>query len=112
MKTKTCVICTVTVFVLCSGPKVSVAQRAGFQIGIAQPSPAFAPTQAPAIATRSTFIANPLSTTSSTIVVIQNEVVAPNPVFIPNQFFVPNPVFTPNQVFIPENPIFIVNQVF
>jgi hypothetical protein len=104
MKIKTKVIGVVAVFVLAANPMVSMAQRSGFQIGIAQPSVAFAPTQAPAIATRGTFVANPLlPPASAPIVIIQNQVVVSNPVFIPNQVFTPNPVFVPGNGILDPN---------
>ena len=87
------------------------AQHAGFQIGIAQPTVAFAPIHAPAIATRGTFIANPLPIGSGPIVIIQNQVFAPNPLFIPNQVFAPNPGFVSMPGFA-ENPVFLSNPTF
>ena len=50
MKIKTGVL-VVAAFVVAMSPTVSMAQRAGFQIGIAQPTNPFPPTQAPAIET-------------------------------------------------------------
>jgi len=101
----------VTVIVVLAASQAAPAQRAGFQIGIAQPTVAFPPTQAPAIATRGVFVANPVPVVSGPIVIIQNQVVAPNPVFFPSQVFVPNsglvsiPGFAGNPVFLP-NPAF------
>jgi len=96
--------------VLAASP-AALAQRAGFQTGIAQPTVAFPPTQAPAIATRGTFVANPLPVGSGPIVIIQNQVVAPNPVFIPNQVFVPNPGLVAIPGFA-QNPAFFPNPAF
>jgi len=76
-------------------PVVSMAQRAGFQIGIAQPTNPFLPTQAPAIVTNGRFI-SPFAPPIPTVVIIQNPVIAPSPVFIPSQVFTSNPVFVPN----------------
>jgi len=115
MKIKTGVICMLAVFVLGASPMVSMAQRAGFQIAVQQPSVAFTTPQAPLTVTRGTFVANPVPT--ATVVIIQNQFVMPNQVFVPNQSFTPNQVFIPNQVFVPNggfgpNPMFTTNQVF
>ena len=117
MKIKTGVIPAITAVLLAAIPTVSNAQTAGFQIGIAQPTIAFAPTQIPAIATRGTFVAYPGGPPVPTIVVIQNQFVTPNPVFISTQVFSPNPVFIPNPGFttgpvFTQNPVFIQNPVF
>src|SRR5262245_21825536 len=76
-----------------------MAQRTGFQIGIAQPSTPFLPTQAPAIVTNGTFI-SPFAPPAPTVVFIQNPVIAQAPVFISGQVFAPNPVFVPNSPFV------------
>ena len=90
------------------------AQQSGSHFGIAQPPAAFAPTQAPATVTRTTFVANP-SLTQAPVTVIQNPIVTPGPGFVPGQTFVPNPVSTPHPVFgssrgFTPNPAFIPNQ--
>jgi hypothetical protein len=106
--------------VLAASP-MAPAQRAGFQIGIAQPAAAIPPVQAPAIATRGTFIGNP--PIAGPIVIIQSPVIAPTPVFIPNQvlaptpFFAPAPFLTPTPFVAPTqvfttNPAFLPNPVF
>ena len=100
-----------TVIAVIAASQAAPAQHAGFQIGIAQPTVAFPPTPAPAIATRGTFVANPLPIGSGPIVIIQNQVLAPNPVFIRNQVFVPNPGFVSIPGFA-ENPVFLPNPVF
>ena len=106
------------VIVVLAASPMALAQRAGFQIGISQPAVAFPPVQAPAIATRGTFIGNPLPIETGPIVIIQNQLIAPNPVFIPNQilaptpFFAPAPFFAPTPFFVPTNPAFLPNPVF
>jgi len=90
---------------------MALAQRAGFQIGISQPAVALPPVQAPAIATRGTFIGNPLPIEAGPIVIIQNQLFAPNPVFIPNQVLAPTPFFAPTPGFT-TNPAFLPNPVF
>jgi hypothetical protein len=105
MKIKTGVLYAVAVFVAIS-PVASMAQRAGFQIGIAQPTTPFLPTQAPAIVTNGTFI-SPFTPPTPTVVIIQNPVIAQSPVFIPGQVFTPNPVFVPNSFGVPpQTPFF------
>src|SRR6266403_1594581 len=99
MKIKTGVICMLAVFVLGASPMISMAQRAGFQIAVQQPSVAFTTPQAPLTVTRGTFVANPVPT--ATVVIIQNQFVMPNQVFVPNQSFTPNQVFIPNQFALP-----------
>ena len=96
---------------------MALAQRAGFQIGISQPAVALPPVQAPAIATRGTFIGNPLPIEAGPIVIIQNQLFAPNSVFIPNQVLAPTPFFAPVPFFAPTpgftaNPAFLPNPVF
>jgi len=111
------------IIVVLSASSMALAQRTGFQIGISQPAVAFPPVQAPAIATRGTFIGNPLPIEAGPIVIIQNPLIAPNPVFIPNQvlaptpFFAPAPFLTPTPFFAPTpgfttNPAFLPNPVF
>ena len=111
------------IIVVLSASSMALAQRTGFQIGISQPAVAFPPVQAPAIATRGTFIGNPLPIEAGPIVIIQNQLIAPIPVFIPNQvlaptpFFAPAPFLTPTPFFAPipgftTNPAFLPNPVF
>ena len=100
MKIKTGVLFIVAVSVVAISPVVSMAQRAGFQVGIAQPSAPFLPTQAPAIVTNGTFVSR-FAPPIPTVVIIQNPVIALSPVFIPGQVFTPNPVFAPNP-FVPN----------
>jgi len=107
MKIKTGVLFIVAAFVVAISPVVSMAQRAGFQIGIAQPSNPFLPTQAPAIVTNGTLI-SPFAPPIPTVVIIQSPVIAPSPVFIPGQVFAPNPFvpnpFLPNPFVVPTLP--------
>src|SRR2546428_10216442 len=96
------------------GRASGTAQQSGSHFGIAQPPAAFAPTQAPATVTRTTFVANP-SLTQAPVTVIQNPIVTPGPGFVPGQTFVPNPVSTPHPVFgssrgFTPNPGFVSNQ--
>ena len=95
MKIKTGVLYVVAAFVVAMSPTVSMAQRAGFQIGIAQPTNPFPPTQAPAIVTNGTFV-SPFAPPTPIVVIIQNPVFTQAPVFIPGQVFTPNPVFVSN----------------
>ena len=95
MKGKTGLQCLAALLALAISPSFAMAQHAGFQIGIAQPRPAFVATQAPAIVTRGTFVAVPV------VVPPFPQAVAPIPL-------VPNfpTVIIPNQmVFFPANPI-------
>jgi hypothetical protein len=103
MKIKTGLLYVVAVFVTAVNPGVSTAQRAGFQIGIAQPATPFLPTQAPAIVTNGTFVSR-FTGPVPTVVIIQNPVIAPSPVFIPGQVFTPNPAFGPNPFVVPAFP--------
>ena len=96
------------------GRASGTAQQSGSHFGIAQPPAAFAPTQAPATVTRTTFVANP-SLTQAPVTVIQNPIVTPGPGFVPGETFVPNPVSTPHPVFgssrgFTPNPGFVSNQ--
>jgi len=105
------------VIVVLAASPMALAQRAGFQIGISQPAVALPPVQAPAIATRGTFIGNPLPIEAGPVVIIQNQLIAPNPVFIPNQVLAPTPFFAPVPFFAPTpgftaNPAFLPNPVF
>ena len=122
MKITSGLTCIAVIVVLAASP-MALAQRAGFQIGISQPAVALPPVQAPAIATRGTFIGNPLPIEAGPIVIIQNQLIAPIPVFIPNQvlvatpFFAPAPFLTPTPFFAPipgftTNPAFLPNPVF
>ena len=61
------------VIVVLAASPMALAQRAGFQIGISQPAVALPPVQAPAIATRGTFIGNSLPIEAGPIVIIQNQ---------------------------------------
>ncbi|PYR84449.1 MAG: hypothetical protein DMG18_09605 [Acidobacteria bacterium] len=99
------------VIVVLAASPMALAQRAGFQIGISQPAVALPPVQAPAIATRGTFIGNPLPIEAGPVVIIQNQLIAPNPVFIPNQVLAPTPFFAPTPGFT-TNPAFLPNPVF
>jgi hypothetical protein len=102
MKVKRTVLWIVAGLVLAVTPSFSIAQGSHSQFAIAQPQPAFAPTQAPAIATRVPFANIPAG--SAPIVIIQPQVFVPNPVFIPTQNFVPNhTAVVPNQVFAPTS---------
>src|SRR5205809_3436165 len=94
MKITSRLTCMAVIVVLAASP-MALAQRAGFQIGISQPAVALPPVQAPAIATRGTFIGNSLPIEAGPIVIIQNQLIAPIPVFIPNQVLVPTPFFAP-----------------
>src|SRR5436309_15853268 len=122
MKITSRLTCMAVIVVLAASP-MALAQRAGFQIGISQPAVALPPVQAPAIATRGTFIGNSLPIEAGPIVIIQNQLIAPIPVFIPNQvlvptpFFAPAPFLTPTPFFAPipgftTNPAFLPNPVF
>ena len=110
MKITSRLTCIAVIVVLAASP-MALAQRAGFQIGISQPAVALPPVQAPAIATRGTFIGNPLPIETGPIVIIQNPLIAPNPVFIPNQVLAPTPFFAPTPGFT-ANPAFLPNPVF
>ncbi len=110
MKITSRLTCIAVIVVLAASP-MALAQRAGFQIGISQPAVALPPVQAPAIATRGTFIGNPLPIEAGPIVIIQNQLFAPNPVFIPNQVLAPTPFFAPTPGFT-TNPAFLPNPVF
>ena len=110
MKITSRLTCMAVIVVLAASP-MALAQRAGFQIGISQPAVALPPVQAPAIATRGTFIGNPLPIEAGPIVIIQNQLFAPNPVFIPNQFLAPTPFFALTPGFT-RNPAFLPNPVF
>ncbi len=110
MKITSRLTCMAVIVVLAASP-MALAQRAGFQIGISQPAVALPPVQAPAIATRGTFIGNPLPIEAGPIVIIQNQLIAPNPVFIPNQVLAPTPFFAPTPGFT-TNPAFLPNPVF
>src|SRR5947209_351343 len=99
---KATVVSVAAGLVLALNPMISMAQRSG-QFAIAQPNAQFAPTQAPAIATRAPFANLPAG--SSPIVIIQPPVATGNPFFSPGQIFSPNQLFVPNQIFAP-------NQVF
>src|SRR5438094_5920556 len=110
MKITSRLTCIAVIVVLAASP-MALAQRAGFQIGISQPAVAFPPVQAPAIATRGTFIGNPLPIEAGPVVIIQNQLIAPNPVFIPNQVLAPTPFFAPTPGFT-TNPAFLPNPVF
>ena len=110
MKITSRLTCMAVIVVLAASP-MALAQRAGFQIGISQPAVALPPVQAPAIATRGTFIGNPLPIEAGPIVIIQNQLFAPNPVFIPNQVLAPTPFFAPTPGFT-TNPAFLPNPVF
>src|SRR5438094_3106164 len=116
MKITSRLTCIAVIVVLAASP-MALAQRAGFQIGISQPAVALPPVQAPAIATRGTFIGNPLPIEAGPIVIIQNQLFAPNSVFIPNQVLAPTPFFAPVPFFAPTpgftaNPAFLPNPVF
>ena len=124
MKITSRLTCMAVVVVLAASP-MALAQRAGFQIGISQPVVAFPPpVQAPAIATRGTFVGNPLPIAGPIVIIQnQNQLIAPNPVFIPNQvlaatpFFAPAPFLTPTPFFAPTpgfttNPAFLPTPVF
>ena len=116
MKITSRLTCMAVIVVLAASP-MALAQRAGFQIGISQPAVALPPVQAPAIATRGTFIGNPLPIEAGPIVIIQNQLIAPIPVFIPNQVLAPTPFFAPVPFFAPTpgftaNPAFLPNPVF
>src|SRR5439155_6537402 len=116
MKITSRLTCMAVIVVLAASP-MALAQRAGFQIGISQPAVALPPVQAPAIATRGTFIGNPLPIEAGPIVIIQNQLFAPNSVFIPNQVLAPTPFFAPVPFFAPTpgftaNPAFLPNPVF
>jgi len=110
MKITSRLTCMAVIVVLAASP-MALAQRAGFQIGISQPAVALPPVQAPAIATRGTFIGNPLPIEAGPVVIIQNQLIAPNPVFIPNQVLAPTPFFAPTPGFT-TNPAFLPNPVF
>src|SRR5438552_2312996 len=110
MKITSRLTCRAVIVVLAASP-MALAQRAGFQIGISQPAVALPPVQAPAIATRGTFIGNPLPIEAGPVVIIQNQLIAPNPVFIPNQVLAPTPFFAPTPGFT-TNPAFLPNPVF
>src|SRR6266571_2672734 len=98
MKITSRLTCMAVIVVLAASP-MALAQRAGFQIGISQPAVALPPVQAPAIATRGTFIGNPLPIEAGPIVIIQNQLIAPTPFFAPIPGFTTNPAFLPNPVF-------------
>jgi hypothetical protein len=106
MKIKATAVCLAAGLVLALNPMITTAQRSG-QFAIAQPNVPFAPTQAPAIATRAPFANLPPG--SSPVVIIQPPVATGNPFFTPGQGLSANPGFVPNQVFAP-NQVFLPNQ--
>ena len=121
MRIKATVLLMAAGLVLMLSPMVSLAQSSG-QFAVAQPHPAFLPTQAPAIAMRAPFGRFPAG--SAPIIIVQpqapveqnpffsggpffptTQTVVSNPVFAPTQVFAPNPVFAPNTVFAPTQAV-------
>ena|SRR5438093_9577515 len=112
MKSKTVLSSLAAVLLLAASPAVGLAQHAGFRIGIAQAPVAFLPTQAPAVAVRSTFVGTPTLIVPGLPAIAPLQlfpsfptVIAPNYVLVPGQTILPGPIVNPSPtVFFPANP--------
>jgi len=110
---KTVLGCFSAVLVLAACPVLGLAQNAGFRVGIAQAPAAFLPTQAPAVAVRSTFIGMPTlvvpgPTPIAPVLVFPTfpSLRVPNQVFVPGQTVLPSPVVNPSPTaFFPANAV-------
>src|SRR3989442_1612177 len=101
MKSKRALKFVIAVCALAVSPTLAMAQNAGFIVGIAQPTFGFPATQAPAIVTRSTFVAVP------TLVIPAQQPITPISL-IPNfpTVIVLNQILVPGQTFIsPQAPL-------
>ena len=95
MKSRTSLKYVIAICALAVSPTLATAQNAGFRVGIAPPPVGFPATQAPAIVTRSTFVAVP------TLVIPAQQPITPI-TLVPNfpTVIVPNQILVPGQTFI------------
>ncbi len=91
MKIRPRLISLAAVLALAASPALLMAQRAGFQIGIAQPAFGSPAAPSPAPAPRRTFVGVPAVVAVPQPIVAIQTVIIPNQVLLPGQTIVPPP---------------------